>query len=280
MNVVFIGIGLMGGSMSLAMKKNNFAKNYQAISRNVTTLKKAVELNLIDSHGTFQELVPNADFIVLATPIDAIINQLPMVLDLIKETAVVIDLGSTKKSIVDSVVNHPKRKNFVAIHPIAGTEYSGPESALADLYENKTCILCDIEKNTPIILNKVKELLHLLKMNLVYMSSSDHDLYLAYVSHLSHIISFSLSNTVLNNKENSKEILNLAGSGFASTVRLAKSSPEMWLPIYLDNKQNIIKAIDGFTTKLLEIKTAIEKNDSKKIVEFLYNGNKIGKILK
>lgn len=280
MNVVFVGIGLMGGSMALAMKEFHFAQNYIGCSRNPQTIKKALDLKLVNQSGELEEVVPQADFVVLATPIDAIIKQLPTVLDLIKENAVVIDLGSTKESIAKSIEDHPKRKNYVATHPIAGTEYSGPESAFASLYQDKVCIICDKEKSDPTAVKKVEEMYTQMKMKLVYMSAKEHDSYLAYVSHLSHIISFALSNTVLDEQKNSKAILNLAGSGFASTVRLAKSSPGMWVPILLDNKTHIIQAIEDYISHLKEIKTAIENNNAQEIFNYLLRANEIGKILK
>lgn len=280
MNIVFIGIGLMGGSMSLAMKTFDFAKNYIGVSRNSKTLNKALKLNLINQSGNIEEVLPTADFVVLATPIDAIIKQLPLVLDLIKEDAIVLDLGSTKENIANGIENHPKRKNYVATHPIAGTEYSGPESAFASLYQGKVCIICDKEKSNPIALKKVEELYNKMQMKLVYMSAKEHDSYLAYVSHLSHIISFALSNTVLDEQKNSKAILDLAGSGFASTVRLAKSSPEMWVPILLDNKQHITQAVDDYINHLKEIKKSIENNNTQEIFNYLLRANEIEKILK
>jgi prephenate dehydrogenase len=280
MNIVFIGIGLMGGSMALAMRELNYATNYIGVSRNPETIKKAIQLNLINQSGEIESVIPTVDFVVLATPIDAIKKQLPLILDLIKEDAVVIDLGSTKESIAQCAENHPKRKNFVATHPICGTEYSGPESAFASLYQNKVCIICDKEKSHPIALKKVEDLYTKMQMKLIYMNAVEHDLHLAFVSHLSHIISFALSNTVLDEQKNSKAIFDLAGSGFESTVRLAKSSPEMWVPILLDNKKAIIQAIENYTNHLNEIKSSIKKNNAEEIFNYLLRGNAIGKILK
>ncbi len=280
MNVVFVGIGLMGGSMALAMKEFDFAQNYIGCSRNPQTIQKAIDLGLINQSGELEEIVPKADYVILATPIDTIIKQLPRILDLIKEDAIVIDLGSTKESIVGCIKNHSKRKNFIATHPIAGTEYSGPESAFANLYKDKICIICDKEKSDPIAVKKVEELYNKMKMRLVYMSSKEHDSHLAYVSHLSHIISFALSNTVLDQEKNSKDILNLSGSGLASTVRLAKSSPAMWVPILLDNKTHITQAIEDYVIHLNDLKKSIENNNTQDIFNYLLRANEIEKILK
>ena len=280
MNVVFFGIGLMGGSMALAMKEFGFAQNYYGISRNSETIKKAIQLGLINQSGAIEEIVPKADVVVLATPINSIINQLPLVLDLIKDDAVVIDMGSTKESITKSVENHPKRKNFVATHPIAGTEYSGPESAFANLYKEKVCIICDQEKSNPQIVKKVEELYTKMQMKLVYMSAKEHDSYLAFVSHLSHILSFALSNTVLEKEKNNKAILDLAGSGFASTVRLAKSSPDMWVPILLDNQNHVIQAIEDYIHQLKNLKQSISHQNAQEIFNFIKKANEIGKIVK
>jgi prephenate dehydrogenase len=280
MNIVFIGIGLMGGSMALAMRELDFATNYIGVSRNPETIKKAIKLNLINQAGKLEHVVPTADFVVLATPIDAIKNLLPKVLDLIHENTVVIDLGSTKESIKSLVETHPKRKNFIATHPICGTEYSGPESALPNLYKNKVCIICDKEESDPIHLKKVEELYTKMQMKLIYMSSQEHDEHLAFVSHLSHLISFALSHTVLEEEKNGKAILDLAGSGFASTVRLAKSSPDMWVPILLDNKKSVIHALENYISNLTEIKSLIKENKTQEIFNYLLRANEIGKILK
>lgn len=280
MNIVFIGIGLMGGSMALAMREFDFAENYIGVSRNPETIKKAMELGLINQSGSIEEVVPKADFVVLATPINSIIDQLPKILDLIKEEAVVIDLGSTKESIAKSVEKHPKRKNFVASHPIAGTEYSGPESAFASLYKDKICIICDKEKSDATVLKKAEELYTKMQMKLIYMNAKEHDSHLAYVSHLSHIISFALSNTVLEKEKNNNSILDLAGSGFASTVRLAKSSPEMWLPILLDNQNHVVNAIEDYINQLKKIKQSITNQNTQEIFNYILRANEIGKIVK
>lgn len=278
-NVYIIGVGLIGGSLALELKKLNPTVTIYGISRKEATLDEALALNLIDKKATMEDIA-NADLVILSIPVDASVKLLPTILDIIPETGLVIDVGSTKEAICKAVENHPKRKHFLAMHPIAGTEFSGPKAAIYDLFQNKTNIICEEEKTDEKLKSKVLDFFTAIGMKLRRMNAESHDKHIAYVSHLSHISSFMLGKTVIEKEKNERDIFDMAGSGFASTVRLAKSSPEMWSPIFRQNKENVIESLEEYITNLTHFRDMMKKDDFEAIYNEMKNTNHIKDILK
>jgi prephenate dehydrogenase len=279
MNITIIGLGLLGGSFALGLKAKGSPVKILGVDNNPQHAKQALELGIADKILSLEEAVSEADLIVLATPVSAILHLLPIVLDMLPAKATLIDFGSTKELLCEAVATHPKRTQFVATHPIAGTEYSGPEAAFAELLEGKTMIICEEEKSAPDSLEKVEQLCHILAMQLRYMPAAEHDLHFAYVSHLSHISSFALGLTVLDKEKNEKNIFDMAGSGFSSTVRLAKSSPDMWGPIFSQNRRNVSEALDGYIKQLQQFKDAIDARNEEETKAMMAKANDIRRIL-
>ncbi|WP_313580706.1 prephenate dehydrogenase [Chishuiella sp.] len=277
--ISIIGLGLIGGSFALALKKVGIAENIIGVDQNEVHQKEALELGIVDEVVSLDRAIQISDLIVIAVPINAIQNVLPEILDKIRDNTIVMDMGSTKAGICRKVLNHPKRKQFVATHPIAGTENSGPKAAFAELFLNKVAILCDVEQSEIDAANKVKKIYQSLWMNVKTMSSEAHDSHIAYVSHLSHITSFALGQAVLKKEKNEEAIFDMAGSGFESTVRLAKSSPDMWTPIFIQNRDNLLKAIDAYQIEISKIRKMIDEKDEKDIHQYLKNTNDIRRIL-
>ena len=226
------------------------------------------------------ESVRSADLVVLALPVNAAINVLLQVLELISDQTIVIDMGSTKQAICKAVAIHPKRANFLATHPIAGTEFSGPSAALTGLFKNKTNIICELEKTSTALSTQVMALFETMEMHIRYMKAIDHDKHIAYVSHLSHISSFMLGKTVIDKEKNESDIFDMAGSGFESTVRLAKSSPAMWTPIFEQNKENVIETLTEYIQNLNQFKSYMENDDFEAVYTEMKNTNHIKQILK
>ena len=274
-----IGLGLIGGSFALALKKVGVADKIIGVDQNIEHQIQALELGIVDEIAPLNEALSQSDLVVIAVPINAIQKVLPEILDQINEKTIVMDMGSTKAGICKKVANHPKRKQFVATHPIAGTENSGPKAAFPELFLNKVAILCDIEESEKEAVKKVRKIYQSLWMNVKTMTSEAHDAHIAYVSHLSHITSFALGQTVLEEEKNEDAIFDMAGSGFESTVRLAKSSPDMWTPILIQNRENLLNAIDAYQTQLSKIRKMIDEKDSEKIHHYLKNTNDIRRIL-
>ncbi|MDB2494123.1 prephenate dehydrogenase, partial [Flavobacteriaceae bacterium] len=238
--VSIIGVGLIGGSFALDLKHFIPEVHITGIDQNETHLTEAISLGIVDQIGSMNSL-KTADLVVLAIPVNAALKILPQVLNLISDQAVVIDMGSTKEAICKAVSTHPRRAQFLATHPIAGTEFSGPSAAINGLFKNKTNIICEVEKTLPNLGESVLSVFKTMGMHLRFMAAKDHDKHIAYVSHLSHISSFMLGKTVIEKEKNERNIFDMAGSGFESTVRLAKSSPDMWTPIFEQNKDNVIE---------------------------------------
>lgn len=280
MRVTIIGLGLLGGSFSLALKEHYPNAHIIGVENNPEHAKIADERKLIDEILPLKQGLESANFVVLAIPVDAIVANISEILDLINDNTVVTDFGSTKELICETIKEHPKRSNFIAAHPIAGTEDSGPKAALSSLLRNKMMILCDVEKSDPSLLKYTEKIFSGLEMTLQYMSAKSHDLHIAFVSHLSHISSFALGNTVLEKEKDEKNIFIMAGSGFSSTVRLAKSSPDMWNPIFEQNKGNISKALELYIDKLSTFKKALDEGDSEKLYNFMKETNDIRRVLK
>lgn len=277
-NIYIIGVGLIGGSLAIDIKKNHPEVVIHGISRKESTLDEALALHLIDKKATLDDIA-HADLVIISIPVDATVKLLPTILDNISDKALVIDAGSTKVAICKAVENHPKRRNFLAMHPIAGTEHSGPSAAISGLFVGKTNIICEVEKTTFKLQEKALALFKNVGMRIRYMNPEAHDKHIAYVSHLSHISSFMLGKTVIDKERNERDIFDMAGSGFASTVRLAKSSPEMWTPIFKQNKDNVIETLEEYINNLIHFKSLMKQDDFEAIFNEMKNTNHIKEIL-
>ncbi|WP_299603089.1 prephenate dehydrogenase [uncultured Aquimarina sp.] len=279
MKVFVIGIGLIGGSFAIDIRAAfNEAKLY-GVDKNEQHLDKAISLGIIDEKSTFDEL-DEADVVIVSVPVDVTVKLLPKILDKINDECLVFDVGSTKKKLCTSVEDHPKRRNYLAAHPIAGTEFSGPQAAIANLYRGKTNIICEVEKTAFKLQERGMEIFNRLGMRIRYMDPASHDKHIAYVSHLSHISSFMLGKTVIEKEKNERDIFDMAGSGFASTVRLAKSSPEMWTPIFRHNKENVIETLTEYIANLTQFKELMEEDNFVEIYKEMEDTNHIKAILK
>ena len=278
MRVGIVGLGLMGGSFALDLKSVCSSSKIYGHDNSIKNLEKALKIGLIDEIIDLSKL-REMDVVVVAVPVDVSLNLVRKILDLIRDDSIVFDVGSTKSPICSFLKNHPKRKNFLACHPMAGTEFSGPEAATTGLYLNKTNIICEVDKTCSILFKKALNIFNKLKMKNVFMDPISHDIHAAYVSHLSHVSSFMLGKTVIEKEKNEKNIFDLAGSGFESTVRLAKSSPETWTPIFLQNRKNIAEAIEEYVTTLEHFKKIIIDGNYAELKSILENTNRIKEIL-
>jgi len=278
MKIGIIGIGLMGGSFALDFRSKNKNSKIYGFDKDQKSLDYSIKNKIVDELLS-DENCRYLDFLIISVPVHYISNIVKKYLNHISKNTLVIDLGSTKKSICDSLKNHPKRDQFLPTHPIAGTENSGPMSAVSGLYFNSINIICESDKTRSDLLEKALKLFKSFKMKIIKMDPSDHDKNIAYLSHLSHISSFMLAKTVLRKKSLKKNIFDLAGSGFESTVRLAKSSPETWTSIFNDNKSNITEALNEYIDNLKEIKTLINNNQKDVLFDDLNKINLIREIL-
>jgi prephenate dehydrogenase len=278
MNIYVIGIGLIGGSIALDAKALYPEARIFGIDSNENHLQEAIALGVVDEAAVFEDIA-NADFVIVSVPVDTAIVLLPKVLDLVSNSAIVFDVGSTKVPICEVVANHPKRRNFIATHPIAGTEFSGPSAAIKGLFHGKTNIICEVEKTTFKLQEKALWLFKAIGMRIRYMDPKSHDKHIAYVSHLSHISSFMLGKTVINKEKDEQDIFDMAGSGFESTVRLAKSSPAMWTPIFKQNKKQVVKTLEEYIANLSKFKELLENDDYDAIYNEMQSVNKIKEIL-
>lgn len=279
MTICIIGLGLLGGSFALGLKSRVPGLTVTGVDLNEEHGRKALSLGIADQVLPLEDAVPQARLVVLATPVNSILSLIAPVLDLLKPGGTLIDFGSTKEQICQAVRTHPKRGQYVAAHPIAGTEYSGPEAAFASLLWGKNMILCERDLSRPESLELIEDLCTRLEMPLRYMAAKEHDLHLAYVSHLSHISSFALSSTVLEKEKDETHIFDMAGSGFSSTVRLAKSAPHMWTPILSQNAANISEALERYINQLQAFKRAIEAGDERTTNVLIKKANEIKRIL-
>ncbi|MFI2744034.1 prephenate dehydrogenase [Zhouia sp. PK063] len=278
MKVFVIGLGLIGGSMALDLKEQYNDIEIYGIDANENHLEEALQLGLIDEKSSMKEL-SKADVVIVSIPVNAMLKAIPEILDLVHDDAVVFDVGSTKSQICEVVANHPKRRNFLAAHPISGTEFSGPSAAIHGLYQGKTNIICEVEKTAFKLQERALKMFTDIGMRIRYMDPHSHDKHIAYVSHLSHISSFMLGKTVIDKERNERDIFDMAGSGFASTVRLAKSSPAMWAPIFEQNKDNVLETLSEYINNLQEFKTLIEENKFDEVYNTMENTNRIKEIL-
>ncbi len=276
--IAVIGLGLIGGSLALELKKNSWATIY-GLDKNEEHLNKALELGIIYQKADLS-IIPEMDVVIIAVPVNIIPDLSLQILDLIQENTLVFDVGSTKLAVCDAIRNHEKRKNFVALHPISGTEFSGPEAAIYDLFTDKVNIICERELSSPTMVDRAIAIFESLKMKNVFMdSASQHDIHIAYVSHLSHISSFMLGKTVLEIEKDEKNIFNMAGSGFASTVRLAKSNPETWTPIFMQNRENLLKSLEEYIKNLNQFKDILTRKSADDVLNIMENTNRIKDVL-
>lgn len=276
--IIVIGLGLIGGSLALDIKKRK-GTEVLGIDNNADNLKKAAELGIIEGEASYQD-IQQASIVIISVPVNVIPNVLQKTLDNVGEHTLVFDVGSVKDRICKSIENHKNRKNFVAAHPLAGTEFSGPEAAIYNLFDEKVTIICEADKTDWKILDKALDIFKKLNMRIKMMNPTEHDRHIAYVSHLSHVSSFMLGKTVLEIEKNEQHIFDMASTGFASTVRLAKSEANTWSPIFLENKENVVKSLNEYIKNLKEFKNLIEKESDQEIKEIIKNTNYIKKILK
>jgi prephenate dehydrogenase len=275
--LIVVGLGLIGGSLALDLKlRMNF--KVLGIDNNPEHVKKALELGIIDEEANLSQ-ISDAAVVIIGVPVNVIPQVALQILDLVSPKTLVFDVGSVKGEICKTVSKHPNRKNFVASHPLAGTEYSGPEAAILNLFDEKVNIVCEADKTDWKILDKALSLFKKLNMRIKMMDPIEHDRHIAYVSHLSHVSSFMLGKTVLEIEKNEQAIFDMASTGFASTVRLAKSSANTWAPIFLENKDNLIKSLDEYIKNLIEFKMYVETNNDVKLKEAMNNANYIKSIL-
>lgn len=279
MKITIIGIGLIGGSLAIDLKNRGFASEIVGVENKLLHCEMALQRGLIDRIEPLDKGIEAADLIVIATPINVAKELLPYILDRCGER-IVTDMGSTKAGIIEIADKHPNRKRYVPSHPMAGTEYSGPSAAIPNLFDQKSAILCDVEKSDILAVETVRQMYKTLKMNVIYMDSREHDISAAYVSHISHITSFALALTVLDKEKDEKNILHLASGGFSSTVRLAKSSADMWVPIFLQNQNYVMEVIDTYVEKMKQFRNYIAQNNVNDLYGLIRDSNQIQKILK
>ncbi len=280
MTIAVVGIGLIGGSLMLDLRKRKFTDRIIGVENNPQHRNIALLSGMIDEADSLENAVDKSDLIILCAPVDINCAMLPLILDRISGTSkVVTDMGSTKAGIAEISKDHPARGRYVAAHPMAGTEYSGPLAAIGKLFDYKIAIICDPELSDPDAQEIIENMLKILNMRITYMNSSVHDIHVAYVSHISHITSFSLALSVLEKEEQEENIMTLAGGGFDSTVRLAKSNSDTWAPIFTENSEYILKVIDTYIEKMNMVRSLIAKRDKEGLKQLMEEANKIRKIL-
>lgn len=279
MTVAIVGVGLIGGSMGLTLKAEGFADTILGVGRREETLDKALALGLIDEKASLAAALERADVIVLAVPMDALCEMLPGVLDQVSDQQLVLDVGSTKEKFLERIKEHPRRGRFVATHPMAGTEYSGPEAAQPGLFQGKCTVFCDTGDSDPDAVDLARRLYAALGMRIVCMDARAHDLHTAYVSHISHISSFALALTVLEKEKEEAAIFELASGGFASTVRLAKSSPDMWVPVFRQNRNNVLDVLEELIHQLQRTQQMLVDEDYAGLYALIEEANGIRRII-
>ncbi len=282
MIVGIIGLGLIGGSMAVDLRRKGFAKEVIGVENEPVNASAAEKIGLVDRVVGLDECIAEADLVILAVPVGTAVRMLPRILDGFggNEGKVVIDVCSKKEHLARSVKYHPARRQYVATHPMAGTEYSGPWAAMPGLFDGHACIICDSEESAPKAVRTVERMYETLNMRTIYMNSSNHDVHTAYVSHISHVTSFALALTVLEKERDEKHIFDLASGGFSSTVRLAKSSPDMWTPILSQNRDNVLHVMDTYIEKMQAFREAIADGDEDAVRKLIEDANKIKRIIR
>ena len=275
-----IGLGLIGGSMALDLKRRGFAGKTLGVEKDPVAAEAAKTIGLVDEVTDFEDCVRRSDIIVVAVPVGTAVKMVTRVLDIIEDDKIVIDVCSTKEQICNATKYHPMRKQFVSTHPMAGTEYSGPWAAQPGLFDGRACIFANSEESSPKALKTIEKMYDVLNMRPIYMEAAQHDVHTAYVSHISHVTSFALALTVLDKEKDEKHIFDLASGGFSSTVRLAKSNADMWVPILSQNHDNVLHVMDTYIEKMQEFRKAIADYDEDRIRELIAEANRIKKILR
>ena len=279
-NVTIIGVGLIGGSFALALKEQQLAKNIIGVDASEINIEKALALGLIDEALSLEDAVKKSSLIFLAIPVDATVTVVKKLMEFVTAKHVIADAGSTKLALCDLLKDHPLRDRFVATHPMWGTEHSGPEAAVSGAFTGKACVICDKENSAADAVETMEFIYKKIGMHLVYMDAKAHDLHAAYVSHISHITSFALANTVLEKEREDDAIFELASGGFESTVRLAKSNAAMWVPIFKQNKENVLDVLNEHIMQLKKFKSCLEKDNYDYLQELIEDANKISRIIK
>ncbi|WEK35278.1 MAG: prephenate dehydrogenase [Candidatus Pseudobacter hemicellulosilyticus] len=279
-SVTIVGVGLISGSFSLALKELGLTKKVIGVSRTKASEQKALELGLIDEALPLEEAVKASEFIYVAIPVDATLPVMRQVMDLVTDRQIVADAGSTKSALCKALADHPMRSRFVATHPMWGTEYSGPEAAVRNAFSGRACVICEKDQSDPAVVDIVENIYRQLGMNITYMDADNHDMHAAYVSHISHITSFALANTVLEKEKEGDAIFQLAGGGFESTVRLAKSNPAMWVPIFMQNREHLLDVLNEHISQLRKFKACLEKENAEYLQELIEQANGIKRIIK
>ena len=279
MNITIVGVGLIGGSIGLRLKETQFCDKIIGVEKNEANAKKALQRGLVDEILPLEEAILSSRVVILTVPVDAIMNLLPTVLDKVTDQ-VFIDMGSTKTNILRKIEQHPNRGRYIAAHPMAGTEYSGPEAAIPNLYKDKVMVYVEAFRTDEDAFEIADALTEQLEMKTTFMNAAEHDMHTAYVSHISHLTSFALALTVLEKEKSQGRIFELAGSGFESTVRLAKSSPDMWTPIFKQNRDNVLEVLEEHIKQLQNLYTKLEKEDYEGLHKLIKKSNKIKRIIK
>ncbi|QBR13060.1 prephenate dehydrogenase [Sphingobacterium sp. CZ-2] len=279
MNIAIVGVGLIGGSIGIRLKETQFCENLIGVDKSETNQKKALQLGLVDEFRSLEDALANCKVIILTIPVDAIMVLLPQILDKVTDQ-VIIDMGSTKTNILNLISDHPNRGRYVAAHPMAGTEYSGPEAAIPNLFKDKMMVYVEAFKSDEDAFELADSITEQLEMKTSFMTADEHDMHTAYVSHISHLTSFALALTVLEKEKSQGRIFELAGSGFQSTVRLAKSSPDMWTPIFKQNRSNVLEVLEEHIKQLQHIYDKIESEDYDAVHKWIKKSNKIKRIIK
>jgi len=279
-NVTIIGVGLIGGSFALALKEQQLAKNIIGVDASEKNIDKALGLGLIDDALSLEDAVKKSSLIFLAIPVDATVTVVKKLMEFVTPNHVIADAGSTKLALCDLLKDSPLRDRFVATHPMWGTEHSGPDAAVSGAFAGKACVICDKENSAADAVETMEFIYKKIGMHLVYMDAKAHDLHAAYVSHISHITSFALANTVLEKEREDDAIFELASGGFESTVRLAKSNAAMWVPIFKQNKENVLDVLNEHIMQLKKFKSCLEKDNYDYLQELIEDANKISRIIK
>jgi prephenate dehydrogenase len=277
--IAIVGVGLIGGSLAIQLHERKLSSRLIGVEANDDNARVALERELVDEVLPLEDAIANADVIVLSIPVDKMVGLLPRIMNLVDQQ-IVLDMGSTKSQLIQVIKDHPKRGRYVATHPMWGTEYSGPQAAVRGAYENKAVIICNAEESDADALAWVKHMYGKIGMHLLEMEAKAHDLHAAYVSHISHITSFALANTVLEKEKEEQAIFELASAGFESTVRLAKSNPAMWVPIFMQNRENVLDVLKEHIAQLERFKESIEKSDDAYLLKLIADANKIKRIIK
>ena len=277
--IAIVGVGLIGGSLAIQLHEKKLSSKLIGVEASDDNARVALERELVDEVLPLEDAIANADVVVLSIPVDKMVGVLPRIMDLVDQQ-IVLDMGSTKSQLIQVIKDHPKRGRYVATHPMWGTEYSGPQAAVRGAYENKAVIICNAEESDADALAWVKHMYGKIGMHLLEMEAKAHDLHAAYVSHISHITSFALANTVLEKEKEEQAIFELASAGFESTVRLAKSNPAMWVPIFMQNRENVLDVLKEHIAQLERFKESIEKSDGDYLLKLIADANKIKRIIK